>query len=1120
MDNFSSGQVELENQLFFCHLCKISCVSALNLQSHFLGFKHKKAEEALRNHGESDDQQTPTKAGGTLEDQINACKTTEPAVGLEYIYEFQNDDYSTFVCRLCSCRLGLSNMFMHIIGAKHKINYLSKHHPTMGISSAFQVTGPKRIKRIKKLKQACIAVEKKFGRKIINIVNGVYSPWIFTNDLEPAPSINYGPDSNLEKMDFTNEDFTGTDCKSTLRKRILTFQELKEANEADLKNATSCSGSLSQDSVDIRKDDHEHNEENDSVVDENSDHNKEVCNMELSYSESEKFTNNNEMIDFLDGFRILEGGDVAFLVKVTEKLANALARYNEKEIKKKYSSSAVSNENNKPMNQGAVPSLKHLHASQETTTNEQCPVSQPQVFDSSTQSSSPFPTHSAAEIHLDPENESNKQESPVSQFDKAGPPTETKQLVSCRSPSSVPQDSSTIDNQSQKVPAFKVCNEAPTTALRPDSPRETTTNSKNEQCPVSKSQVLGSSTQSTSSPFPTHSAAEIQPDPENESNKHESPVSQFDKAGPPTETKLVSCRSPTSVPQDSSTIDNQSQKVPAFKVCNEAPTSASRPDSPQETTTDSKDKQSLVSKSQVLGSSTQSSSSPFPTHSAAEIQPDHENESNKQESPVSQFDKAGPPTETKQLVSCRSPTSVPQDSSTFDNQSQKVPALKVDNEAPNSASRPDRPQESPNNYNQNQFPGSWFDNRETISGSHTSSLRASTKSLDPETKRKKQLFPVSQFNKAGPSIVTKPLVPSGLSSYFPKDSAAKGNQSQKFPAFEGYNKAPTCASGPDIPQDSASQYRDSRFDNRRVCNNPRPLLSSVGNKPQDSASHDQMQQYRDSLFDNRRAYINPRPFFSSVIKKPQDFASHDQTQQYRDSKFDNRTACVNPRPLFSPVGNKPPDCASHDQIQQYRNSKFDNRTACVNPRPLFSPVGNKPPDSASHDQIQQYRNSRFDNRRACNNPRPLFSYVVNKPQELKDQSFSSHQLNRGAPITQPRYPFPSGHSSHMSPDQQFNFMAHPQKNSSAPPRAPFPHELLNNTAAKPLLPGLPMANDDITAKFFESIKTMDVSEVISSLNSLTASNPAFKGINVPSLVRYLTETGKLKSSSSIQQLTQ
>ncbi|XP_052560110.1 uncharacterized protein LOC128091161 isoform X2 [Tympanuchus pallidicinctus] len=94
-------EAEVKKQVnpFYCNICKIWCASALNLQTHFLGFKHKKVEEALKAHGivktasgTGDRVKAPLKLPGyvqakperyhgqTLEEQLNTCKDSEPAL--------------------------------------------------------------------------------------------------------------------------------------------------------------------------------------------------------------------------------------------------------------------------------------------------------------------------------------------------------------------------------------------------------------------------------------------------------------------------------------------------------------------------------------------------------------------------------------------------------------------------------------------------------------------------------------------------------------------------------------------------------------------------------------------------------------------------------------------------------------------------------------------------------------------------------------------------------------------------------------------------------------------------------------------------------------------------------
>lgn len=53
---------------------------------------------------------------------------------------------------------------------------------------------------------------------------------------------------------------------------------------------------------------------------------------------------------------------------------------------------------------------------------------------------------------------------------------------------------------------------------------------------------------------------------------------------------------------------------------------------------------------------------------------------------------------------------------------------------------------------------------------------------------------------------------------------------------------------------------------------------------------------------------------------------------------------------------------------------------------------------------------------------------------------------------------------------------------------------------------------DATEVFFNSIKNMEESEVGGILQKIAATNAAFRGINVPSVIKYLQATGRLKPS--------
>ncbi|XP_069814363.1 uncharacterized protein [Dendropsophus ebraccatus] len=322
-----------EEPAFFCHLCQVSCASALNLQSHFLGVKHKKVEEAIRcnitDKDPDEEELLPIdlKPNVTLQDHIDACKNSEPAVGLEYIYQYRRHGYNTYECKLCECRAGLTHMFMHIIGAKHRIYYLGKHHPTLGICGPYIMKGPK---KLKKLRDVCLEVEKQFGRQKINVMDNIDSQGTFISDLA---KVYYTPDSEV-KVDFTSDDFfdTGDKTKATEDKpevteektkpfrRVFSFLELKAAHEARLKWAAE-SDNTEQNS-EAQEQDTEKKEDKDEECEKNEEvHSKEPC------KSNQDFRNNKELFNFLEHFSIVEEEDAKFVNTVVEMLTSALLRH-------------------------------------------------------------------------------------------------------------------------------------------------------------------------------------------------------------------------------------------------------------------------------------------------------------------------------------------------------------------------------------------------------------------------------------------------------------------------------------------------------------------------------------------------------------------------------------------------------------------------------------------------------------------------------------------------------------------------------------------------------------------------------------------------------------------------
>ncbi|XP_033916157.1 uncharacterized protein [Melopsittacus undulatus] len=106
--------------------------------------------------------------GQTLQEQLNTCKDSEPALGLDYIIEYRSKENSPFLYefQLCHCKTGLSNMFMHVCGSKHRLAYLKQHYPEIAESGEVKGKGSE---LNRKVKQLALKIEKKEGRKQIKV---------------------------------------------------------------------------------------------------------------------------------------------------------------------------------------------------------------------------------------------------------------------------------------------------------------------------------------------------------------------------------------------------------------------------------------------------------------------------------------------------------------------------------------------------------------------------------------------------------------------------------------------------------------------------------------------------------------------------------------------------------------------------------------------------------------------------------------------------------------------------------------------------------------------------------------------------------------------------------------
>ncbi|KAM7037655.1 uncharacterized protein RBU47_011903 isoform 1-T2 [Passerculus sandwichensis] len=353
---------EIKKQInpFYCNICKIWCSSALNLQTHFLGAKHRTVEEALKTHGMIKTEgslgkklkttvklpdfvktesclgkkmKTPVKLsnfaplepeklhGQTLEDQLNTCKESEPALGLNYIIEYRTKDNVPFLyeCQLCYCKTGLSNMFMHVCGSKHRLAYLRQHYPEIAQSDEVKGKGSELNKRVR---QIGLTIEKKEGRKQIQVVIGVPKPrrkWQESPSAEDSPS-----KAKVQHVDAPLSDAEKTDKKDgELTEPMQGENNVQEQNEERQEEQGKPDEKVEPNNAieSSKGNDSEWCEANKQSEEENTEAQQEFT------EDPEEFTSQEELLGYLQSFEILNEDDASFILKVTQTLTNALVEY-------------------------------------------------------------------------------------------------------------------------------------------------------------------------------------------------------------------------------------------------------------------------------------------------------------------------------------------------------------------------------------------------------------------------------------------------------------------------------------------------------------------------------------------------------------------------------------------------------------------------------------------------------------------------------------------------------------------------------------------------------------------------------------------------------------------------
>ncbi|RMC15714.1 hypothetical protein DUI87_07917 [Hirundo rustica rustica] len=251
-----------------------------------------------------------------------------PEFGLNYIIEYRTKDNVPFLyeCQLCYCKTGLSSMFMHVCGSKHRLAYLRQHYPEIAQSDEVKGKGSE---LNKKIRQVGLTIEKKEGRKQIQVVTGVPTmkrKW---------PEFLSAEDS-LSKVKVQHVDVPCSNAEQTDNKDGKLTDPTQDENNVQEENEEKQKEQANPDEM---------VEPNNAIESSKGNNSERVKSMStetvlscklLSSTENlsqeftanpEEFTSQEELLGYLQSFEILNEDDATFILKVTQILTNALVEY-------------------------------------------------------------------------------------------------------------------------------------------------------------------------------------------------------------------------------------------------------------------------------------------------------------------------------------------------------------------------------------------------------------------------------------------------------------------------------------------------------------------------------------------------------------------------------------------------------------------------------------------------------------------------------------------------------------------------------------------------------------------------------------------------------------------------
>ncbi|KAF1667285.1 hypothetical protein FQA23_0005778, partial [Aptenodytes patagonicus] len=273
--------------------------------------------------------------GQTLEEQLNTCKDSEPALGLNYIIEYRSKENFPFLyeCQLCHCKTGLSNMFMHVCGSKHRLAYLKQHYPEIAESDEVKGKGSE---LNRKVRQVALTIEKKEGRKQIKIMSVVlhFKHVCLDPNADDSPS-----KAKVQHVDMSLSNEEKTDCKNKDGKTPDPIQDEKNVQEEQAKSQNE--QAKPDEKVEPNKaiESSKGNKTEEGSKGNNSEKSLDFFFFNIKQQEftanPEEFTSQEELLGYLQSFEILNEDDASFILKVTQTLTDALVEYRQQAVSKK-----------------------------------------------------------------------------------------------------------------------------------------------------------------------------------------------------------------------------------------------------------------------------------------------------------------------------------------------------------------------------------------------------------------------------------------------------------------------------------------------------------------------------------------------------------------------------------------------------------------------------------------------------------------------------------------------------------------------------------------------------------------------------------------------------------------